>query len=108
MTRGQRRWTIVYAPVTHEHLRHIEAKYYTLIREIIDQQLSFAPLVETRNRKPLKRPVLFLATWELRFGPQNRFRVFYDVAPDDLLVSILAIGRKVGNRVIIGGEEIVL
>lgn len=102
------RFTIVYAPITKQHLRHIEAKYYLLIRDVIDQQLSFEPTTETRNRKPLKRPVIFMATWETRFGPQNRYRVYYDVDLEQARVSILAIGSKEGNRVMIGGEEIKL
>src|SRR6266545_1445929 len=48
-----RRFTIVYAPLTKQHLRAIEAKYYSLIRDIVDEQLSFEPTTETRNRKPL-------------------------------------------------------
>jgi hypothetical protein len=51
---------------------------------------------------------VFMATWEIRFGPQNRFRVYYDVHLDQRLVSILAIGYKRGNRVVIGTEEIQL
>jgi len=103
-----RRFTIVYAPLTKDHLRAIEAKYYSLIRAVVNEQLSFEPATETRNRKPLKRPVVFMATWELRFGPQNRFRVYYDVDLEQAIVSILAIGSKRGNRIAIGGEEIQL
>ncbi len=40
----------------------IEAKYYTLISDAISAQLAFEPTTETRNRKPLKRPVVFMAT----------------------------------------------
>jgi len=100
-----RRFTIVYAPLTKQHLRAIDAKYYSLIRNVVAEQLSFEPTTETRNRKPLKRPVVFMATWEIRFGPQNRFRVYYDVDLDQAVVSILAIGSKRGNQVVIGGEE---
>lgn len=56
----------------------------------------------------MQRPVLFMATWELRFGPQNRFRAYYDVDIDQAIVAILAIGVKQGDLVIIGGEEIEL
>jgi hypothetical protein len=70
------RFTIVYAPITKQHLRTIEAKYYSLIRDVVDEQLAFEPATETRNRKPLKRPVVFMATWKHRFGPQNRFSVY--------------------------------
>lgn len=106
MSDEPRRFTIVYAPITRQHLRVIEPKYYALIRTTIAQQVTFTPLTVTRNRKPLKRPVLFAATWELRFGPQNRFRVYYDVDSTQAQVAILAIGLKRGNRVVIGGEEI--
>jgi hypothetical protein len=108
MPEPPRRFTIVYAPITKQHLHIIEAKYYSLIRDVVDQQLSFEPAAETRNRKPLKRPVVFMVTWEIRFGPQNRFRVYYDVDLEQARVSILAIGSKHGNRVVIGGEEISL
>ena len=108
MPNAPRRFTIVYAPITKQHLRTIEAKYYSVIRAVVDEQLSIEPTTETRNRKPLKRPVVFMATWELRFGSHNRFRVYYDVDLEQARVSILAIGSKEGNRVIIGGEEMKL
>jgi hypothetical protein len=108
MANQSRRFTIVYAPITKDHLRAIEPKYYTLIRDAVNQQLAFEPTSETRNRKPLKRPVVFMATWEIRFGTQNRFRVYYDVDLAQQIVSILAIGYKQGNRVVVGGEEIQL
>ena len=108
MENEPRRFTIVYAPITKDHLRVIEAKYYALIRDAVNQQLAFEPTTETRNRKPLKRPVVFMATWEIRFGPHNRFRLYYDIDLEQQLVTILAIGRKQGNRVVIGGEEIQL
>jgi mRNA-degrading endonuclease RelE of RelBE toxin-antitoxin system len=108
MANEPRRFTIVYAPITKDHLWAIEANYYSVIRDAVNEQLSFEPTTETRNRKPLKRPVVFMATWEIRFGSQNRFRVYYDVDVKQQLVSILAIGHKRGNRVVIGGEEIQL
>ena len=104
----RRRFALVYAPITKQHLRTIEAKYYTLIRDSVAAQLAFEPATETRNRKPLKRPVVFMATWEIRFGPQNRFRVYYDIDHEQLQVLVLAIGSKHGNHVVIGGEEIPL
>ena len=104
----QKRFTLVYPPIVKQHLKFIEAKYYSLIRESIEAQLQFEPDVETRNRKPLKRPVVFGAKWEIRFGADNRFRVFYRVDYDQQQVVILAIGEKVGNRLLIGGQEIKL
>jgi hypothetical protein len=61
--------------------------------------------VETRNRKPLKRPTAFGADWELRLGPDNRFRVFYQVDREGHGVRVLAVGVKDRNRLLIGGEE---
>jgi mRNA-degrading endonuclease RelE of RelBE toxin-antitoxin system len=43
------------------------------------------------------------ATWELRIGPANRFRVFYRV--DEQRVRVLAIGVKSRQRLWIGGKE---
>jgi len=102
------RFLIVYAPITKQHLRTIDAKYYPLIRDTVAEQLSVEPITETRNRKPLKRPVVFMATWEIRFGPQNRFRVYYDIDREQMQVLVLAIGSKHGNQVVIGREEIPL
>ena len=61
--------------------------------------------METRNRKPLKRPIAFGADWELRLGPDNRFRVFYQVNTESREVRVLAIGVKDRNRLLFGGEE---
>ena len=91
-----------------QHLRAIEAKYHSLIRATIQEQLSFEPENETRNRKPLDRPTGLGPTWELRLGPDNRFRVLYTVVTANWEVHILAIGVKQRNRLIIGGEELKL
>jgi len=63
------------------------------------------PATRTRNRKPLEELAALGATWELRFGPKNSFRVFYDVDHDEKIVSVLAIGVKEGNRLFVGGQE---
>jgi hypothetical protein len=96
---------IIYAPETYTHLDWIERKYHRLIATTIKQQLSHTPGTATRNRKPLEEPVSFGATWEVRFGPKNSFRVFYDVNHEERIVAVLAIGVKEGNRLFIGGEE---
>ena len=76
------------------------------IREKIGEQLRFEPGVETRNRKPLRQPALFGAGWEIRFGPDNRFRVLYDIDEAARVVQIMAIGEKRRERLYIGGEEV--
>ncbi len=98
-------FTIIYAPETYKHLDWIERKYHRLVATTIKEQLSHTPARETRNRKPLEEPASFGATWEVRFGPKNSFRVFYDVNSEEKTVAVLAIGVKEGNRLFIGGEE---
>ena len=99
-------YRLVYAPQVNQHLKAIEPKYYSLIRTEIEKQLKFQPTVETRNPKPLKRSASFEGEWELRFGPDNCFRVFYEVDMEHREVYILAVGFKEGNRLFIGEEEI--
>ena len=58
------------------------------------------------NSPKLRRQIAFEAEWELRFGPNNRFRVFYDIHMTTREVHILAIGAKDRDRLVIGGQEI--
>ncbi len=104
MRRG-RLYALTFAPEALDYLGVIERKYHRFLRKAIDEQLSYTPERATRNRKPLERPAGFGATWELRYGPDNRFRVFYDVDASRLTVRILAIGVKESHRLFIGGEE---
>jgi mRNA-degrading endonuclease RelE of RelBE toxin-antitoxin system len=99
------RFTIIFAPEALEHLDVIARKDHRLIRETVDRQLSFLPERVTRNRKPLEQPAPFRATWELRFGPDNRFRVFYEVESKARVIQVLAIGIKERNKLFVGGEE---
>jgi len=101
------RFTLAFAPETLDHLDFINRKHHRLIRKELHDQLSFAPDVATRNRKMLAQPAPLGATWELRFGPNNRFRVFYEIDVHEKIVRILAIGVKVGNKLLIGGEEFI-
>ncbi len=88
------------------HLKSIEVKYHGLLAAKIAEQLSRQPNVPARNRKPLRLPAPFDATWELRCGPQNRFRVFYSFDLQVRTVTVLGICVKDGSRLICGGEEI--
>ncbi len=99
------RFRIVYAPEVLDHLDVIERKYHPLIKRTVGTQLVQAPGTVTRNRKPLEEPAPFGATWELRFGPRNRFRLFYDIDAEECVVLILAVGTKVRDRLIIGEED---
>jgi mRNA-degrading endonuclease RelE of RelBE toxin-antitoxin system len=104
----KRIFEIIYAPLVRWHIKAIDPKYHSLIRNAIEAQLQSEPESETRNRKPLKRPVGIGAKWEIRFGPSNRFRVFYKVAHKNHQVHILAIGQKERDLLYIGKEEIEL
>jgi hypothetical protein len=99
---------LIYNPEITRHLAAIESNYHSLIRSAIEEQLPFEPETATRNRKPLERPIELGARWELRLGPDNRFRVFYRVEPEEGRVRILAVAVKVRNRVFIAGEEVEL
>ncbi len=101
-------FALIYDPEVEGHLAAIETKHHPLIRNAIEEQLRFEPETVTRNRKPLERPIDLGATWELRLGPGNRFRVFYRVDTEQRRVRILAIAVKVRNRIFIAGEEVEL
>ena len=101
-------FVLVFAPVVHKHLAAIDAKYDSLIRERIQEQLTHEPDVATRNRKPVRPSAAFQAEWELRFGPNNRFRVFYQIDQENRQVRIVAVGEKERNRLLVGGEEVTL
>jgi mRNA-degrading endonuclease RelE of RelBE toxin-antitoxin system len=98
-------YALVYAEEVKRHLRAIDNKYHSLIQAQVETQLLHEPDVETRNRKPLKRPIAFGADWELRLGPGNRFRVFYQVNIESREVRVLAVGVKDRSRLLFGGEE---
>jgi len=97
-------YTIEYSPEAVDHLEMLTTRQQAIVVAAVDRQLRFQPMVETRNRKPMRPNPL--APWELRIGT---LRVYYDVedAPAPI-VYIRAVGIKRRNRVRIGGEEIQL
>ena len=98
-------FALVYGDEVKQHLRAIETKHYSLIKSALEEQLLHEPNVETRNRKPLQRPIAFGADWELRLGPDNRFRVFYQVNTETREVRVLAVGVKERNCLFFGRKE---
>jgi hypothetical protein len=101
-------YVLIYDPEVSRHLAAVDVKYHSLIRTTIKEQLEFEPERVTRNRKPLRRPIELGARWELRLGPDNRFRVFYRVNVEQGQVRILAIAVKERNRLYLAGEEVEL
>ena len=98
-------YTLIYDTKVRRHLARVERKYHSLIREKIEEFLTREPVREIRNRKPLSRPSVLSTACELRYGPDNRFLVFYRVSRELRQVYILAIDVKERSRVLIGGEE---
>jgi hypothetical protein len=75
-----------------------------MVFDAVDEQLVHQPAIETRNRKPMRPNPL--APWELRIAD---LRVYYEFAEEpEPVVTILAVGIKDRNRVLIGGKEIEL
>jgi mRNA-degrading endonuclease RelE of RelBE toxin-antitoxin system len=67
-------YEIKFAADVRQHLEALTARERSTALEVIERQLLHEPLVETRNRKPLRpNPV---APWELRIG---NLRAFYEV-----------------------------
>ncbi len=98
-------YRIEFAPEALDHLRAIDRKHYGLIARTVSEQLSHHPDQETLNRKPLEVPAPYASSWELRFGPGNCFRVFYEVVTRAHLVQVLAIGVKKGTQLYFSGKE---
>jgi hypothetical protein len=102
---SQEPFELIYALQVFNHLLAIDRKYHSTIRDAIKEQLSYEPEIETRNRKPLKRPSELGATWELRCGAKNQFRAFHRTDLETRQVYIQAIGVKVGSSLLINNEE---
>ena len=94
-------YAIEFAKSVKTHLGALTAGQRTTVLDAIERQLTSEPLLETRNRKPLRpNPI---APWELRVGA---LRVFYEVATTPApVVRVLAVGIKDRNVVRIAGQE---
>src|SRR5260370_37052390 len=98
------KFTLSFAPQAIEHLDLIESKHHGFLRRTIKEQLTHTPTQEPRNRKPLDQPAPFEASWELRCGPDNRFRVCYDVDSEAQAAHVFSVGVKDRSRLLIGGQ----
>ena len=91
---------VVFAPAAIRHWRKLPAAARSLLRSRIRESLvSEDPTRTSRNRFRLRRTSPH-ADFELRVEP---WRVFYRVAGS--VVHVELIGRKSGNRLIVGGKE---
>ncbi len=91
---------IEFTPEAFEDLKSFRKFEQNEIIEGLETQLRYEATVETRNRKKLRPNEV--AEWELRIG---QFRVFYNVEEEVLIVSIEAVGFKIGNLLFIRGEK---
>ena len=97
-------YRIVYARPTEQHFAHLSRTQQRALLDAVDQQLTYQPTVQTKNRKRMRPNPL--ATWELRV---SKLRVYYDVLADpEPTVLVVAVGIKDRNTVRIGGEVVTL
>ena len=77
------------------------ARQARLALDEVDRKLRHQPTLPSRNRKLLRANAV--APWELRLGT---LRVYFDVSLQPPVVTVRAVGVKVRERVLIGGEEV--
>lgn len=95
------KFTIEITEEAIEDLEYFDKSTRVTILNAIDVQLVDQPLLETRNRKPLRPDSQF--SWELTI---DKYRVFYDVSEEGNLVSIVSVGYKEHNKLYIKGQEV--
>ena len=92
-------YQIEFSPVARDHLRGLTKRDQQIVIDAVAEQLAH-PWSTPRRKRLDENPI---APWELRIGD---FRVFYEIGKDKVVV--LAVGTKMHNRLMIGGEEIEL
>jgi|SRR5882724_3330013 len=91
---------IAFTPSALDDIQWYRKHEQKIIFDKIEEQLTYQPNVETRNRKQLRPNQV--AEWELRIG---KYRVFYDVDTDRNAVEVKMVGFKEGNKLFIRGKE---
>lgn len=93
-------YQIEFTPEALDDLTALKKNEQTEILDSIEEQLRFEPATETRNRKRMRLDPV--AEWELRIG---RFRVLYNVEEEVKIVSIEAVGIKIGSNLVFRGKK---
>src|SRR5262249_9305027 len=91
---------VVFTESALDDLRFFKKREQNIILKAVEQQLTTEPLMETRNRKPLRPNDL--SEWEVRVGS---YRVFYNIDEANRQVMIKAVGWKEHNKIFIRGKE---
>ncbi len=94
---------IVYHEFVADCLDWVESRDVRRVRETIDEQLSWEPLTQTRNRKKMKKEAFGRDTWELRF---DAYRVIYEADGRERTVTVLAVGVKAREKFLVAGKEL--
>lgn len=85
----------------NEDLSYYRVFERKLITDEILVQLVDQPEVESHNRKSLRdNPI---AQWELKAG---RFRIFYEIDPDEKVVTVVSVGHKEHTVLYIRGKVV--
>lgn len=85
-------YAIEFSDEAIKDLRSFKKREQSEILDGIEMHLRYEPASEARNRKRLRPNET--AEWELRL---DQYRVFYDVDEVVRIVSVTAIGLKIGN-----------
>jgi mRNA-degrading endonuclease RelE of RelBE toxin-antitoxin system len=97
-----RAFRIEYTPEAVRHLAGLAAHRSAFVLDQVERKLKHQPTQVSRNRKLLRANPI--APWELRLG---EVRVYFDVMEEPAaVVTVRAVGIKVRDRVVIGGEEV--
>lgn len=91
---------LIFTKSALKDLTYFKKSEQVLIIDNTEKQLIHEPLIETKNRKPLRPNDL--AKWELRI---QKCRVFYDVNTEKSSVKIKAVGWKKHNVLYIRKRE---
>ena len=94
-------WTVRLKESVIDDLRWFGRKDGRLLLQTIEEQLAIDPLRESKNMKTLRpNPV---AQRELRlFG---KYRALFNVDPEAEEVTVILVGEKRGNALLVQGEE---
>src|SRR6266700_3568554 len=94
-------WNVEVKEAAVEHLQWFGKKTGRKVLKTALEYLESDPLGETKNMKTLRpNPV---AQRELRlFG---KYRMLFSVEERDEMVTVLLVGEKIGNRLLVLGEE---
>lgn len=91
---------LIFTKSALKDLTYFRKSGQVLIVENTEKHLVYEPLVETKNRKPLRPNDL--AKWELRI---QKYRVFYDADAEEMSVKIKIVGWKKHNVLYIRNRE---